>query len=61
MGMTYLHIYIYYESDAIACSGLQSYKFGFLNTITLHSYEKDMTEGFTGGRQRKSSGNHLYD
>ena len=25
---------------------LQSYKLGFLNTITLHSYEKDMTEGF---------------
>ena len=26
-----------YESDKIACSGLQSYKFGFLNTITLHN------------------------
>ena len=25
-----------YESDKIACLGLQSYKFGFLNTITLH-------------------------
>ena len=26
-----------YESDKIACSGLQSYKFGFFNTITLHN------------------------
>ena len=38
MGLTYLHIltYLDFESDKIACLGLQSNKFGFLNTITLH-------------------------
>ena len=32
MGMTYLDVY----TMKGACSGLQSYKFGFLNTSTLN-------------------------
>ena len=35
-----------YESDKIACLGLQSYKFGFLNTITLHTGLQSYKFGF---------------
>ena len=33
MGMTYVYVY----TLKFACSGLQSYKFEFLNMITLHT------------------------
>ena len=49
-----------YGNDLLACKDYESdtfTKFGFLNTITIHSYDgyqKDMTEGWPS---KKSSGN----
>ena len=50
-----------YESDKIPCSGLHGYKFGFFNTITLHTHEPYSTYGLLGdkGVVILDTGHHL--